>query len=95
MPDHWHGLVQLGEGEALASRIGWVKAEASRMLRRKHPALGRVWARSYHDRALRVEDDVVGAARYVVMNPVRARLVERVGDYPFWDAVWVGESSRL
>src|SRR5687767_2750058 len=36
MPDHWHGLVQLGEGEALPSRIGWVKAASSRVLRRRH-----------------------------------------------------------
>jgi hypothetical protein len=28
-------------------------------------------------------------ARYVVMNPVRAGLVSRVGDYPFWDAAWI------
>ena len=88
MPNHWHGVVRLGEGEVLSSRIGWVKAETSRKLRRTHPALGRVWARSYHDRALRVEDDVVAAGRYVVMNPVRAGLVRRVGDYPFWNAVW-------
>ena len=89
MPDHWHGLVLLGDGEVLSSRIGWIKAESSRALRRRHSTLGSVWARSYHDRALRMEDDVVDAARYVVLNPVRAGLVQRIGDYPFWDAVWV------
>jgi len=88
MPDHWHGLVLLGEGEALSSRIGWVKAASSRELQRRHAAWNG-WARSYHDRALRMEDDVAEAARYVVLNPVRAGLVRRVGDYPFWDAVWV------
>ena len=28
-------------------------------------------------------------ARYVVANPLRAGLVEKLGDYPLWDAVWV------
>ena|SRR5690242_2443060 len=43
----------------------------------------------YHDRALRREEDVVATARYVVMNPVRAGLVSRIGDYPHWNAIWV------
>jgi putative transposase len=25
----------------------------------------------------------------VVANPLRAGLVERIGDYPLWDAIWV------
>jgi hypothetical protein len=28
-------------------------------------------------------------ARYVVANPVRAGLVQRVGQYPHWDAIWL------
>jgi hypothetical protein len=24
-----------------------------------------------------------------VANPLRAGLVERLGDYPLWDAIWV------
>ena len=29
------------------------------------------------------------ASRYVVANPLRAGLVERIGDYPYWNAVWI------
>ena len=32
---------------------------------------------------LRAEDDVLGIARYIVENPVRAGLVRSVKDYPF------------
>jgi hypothetical protein len=28
-------------------------------------------------------------ARYVVANPLRAGLVQKLGDYPLWDAIWV------
>ena len=38
---------------------------------------------------LGAEEDVVAVSRYIVLNPVRAALVRRVGDYPFWDAVWI------
>jgi hypothetical protein len=48
-----------------------------------------VWKPGFHDRALRHEDSMVDAARYIVANPLRAGLVERVGDYPFWDAIWL------
>ena len=34
-------------------------------------------------------EDLVGVARYIVANPVRAGLVNRVGEYPYWDAVWL------
>jgi putative transposase len=49
----------------------------------------RVWADGFHDRALRLEDDVLIAARYIITNPVRAGLVSRVHDYSYWDAVWL------
>jgi putative transposase len=28
-------------------------------------------------------------ARYVVANPLRAGLAGTIGDYPYWDAVWL------
>ncbi len=53
--------------------------------------LGRmvVGAMRHQDHALRKDEDLVHLARYVVANPVRAGLVERLGDYPLWDAQWV------
>ena len=33
---------------------------------------------------------VCAVVRYVLLNPVRAGLVLRVGAYPYWNAVWVG-----
>ena len=90
MPDHWHGLIQLGEGESLPDLMRAFKENVSRRLRLQWHALGPVWAKSFHDRALRREEDASAAARYIVLNPLRAGLVRRVGDYPFWNAVWIG-----
>ncbi|EHY76302.1 hypothetical protein PstZobell_02541 [Stutzerimonas stutzeri ATCC 14405 = CCUG 16156] len=82
MPDHLHWLLQLQEG-SLSDLVGRVKSISARRLGT------RVWQDGFHDRALRAEEDLVTVARYVVANPLRARLVERVGDYPHWDAVWL------
>jgi len=38
---------------------------------------------------LRTEDDLPAHARYIVANPVRARIVRHVSEYPFWDAIWL------
>ena len=89
MPDHWHGLLALGESDYLPSLAQKLKCNTARHVRQSDSGIARVWAPAYHDRALRADEQLVDAARYVVMNPVRAGLVRRVGDYPYWDAVWL------
>ena len=88
MPDHLHWLVELHRG-TLAELMCRIKSRSSRSINLLRGDQGRLWQRGYYDRALRREEDIKGAARYIVMNPLRARLVERVGDYPLWDAIWV------
>jgi REP element-mobilizing transposase RayT len=88
MPDHFHWLIEL-QGSTLPALVRRAK---SRSAHRINAALGRqcqLWQRGYHDRALRAEEDLKSAARYIVANPIRAGLVERVGDYPLWDAIWL------
>lgn len=89
MPDHWHALVELGEGASLARLVQDLKADSTRGLQTQHPELGPVWARAFHERALRRDDDTIDAARYLVMNPIRAGLARNIREYPFWDAVWL------
>jgi putative transposase len=89
MPDHWHGLIELGCGENLSNVVRRLKGTSARAVRKQHRWPHRIWADGFHDRALRSEDDLPGAARYLVLNPFRAGLVRRIGDYPYWGAVWV------
>ncbi len=92
MPDHWHGLVQLGEQYELSVLINRLKSASARKTNHVLQKTGQVWAHGFHDHALRSEDDLQNTARYIVANPIRAGLVTRVGDYPFWNAVWLGQS---
>ena len=93
-PDHWHGLLQLGD-EPLGRVMNRFKACVSRALHASCGLEGPPWERSFHDHALRVEEDVRMAARYIVANPVRAGLVDSVLAYPYWDAVWLDRDTPL
>ncbi|RON20429.1 transposase [Pseudomonas brassicacearum] len=88
MPDHFHWLIELREGSmgGLMQRTKSLSTKAVSLSTGHRTSL---WQRGFHDRALRREEDLVKVARYVVANPLRAGLVERLGDYPLWDAVWV------
>src|SRR5690606_22779756 len=90
MPDHAHWLLQLGSGAGLSELVGTLKSASSRAVSRAGGPSGRLWAPGFHDRALRDDQSLIAVARYIVANPLRAGLVERIGDYPFWNApgVW-------
>ena len=83
MPDHLHWLMQLGKEVDLARCVQGLKSLVSRQLDQT------VWQAGFHDRAMRKEEDLQVLARYIVANPLRAGLVNRVGDYPHWDAMWL------
>ncbi|EIL97935.1 transposase [Rhodanobacter thiooxydans] len=94
MPDHWHGPLQLGD-ESLGRVMNRFKACASRALHESGGPDGSPWERSFHDHALRVEEDIRTVARYIIANPVRAGLVDSVFVYPYWDAVWLDRDASL
>ncbi|WP_110948663.1 REP-associated tyrosine transposase [Pseudomonas bohemica] len=88
MPDHFHWLVQLKQSE-LSAIVHRVKSRAAREVNAYLDRSGQFWQRSFHDRAVRHEEDIQSTARYIIANPIRAGLVKRVHDYPLWDAVWL------
>jgi len=94
MPDHWHGIIELGSDNTLDRVMNRFKSVTANAVNRALGRSGEVWARAFHDHALRVEEDLLATARYVVLNPVRAGLVTRVWDYSFWDAVWLESKDR-
>ena len=93
MPDHLHWLVQLRSG-TLGGLMRRFKSRSAAAINRARATPGSaIWQAGFHDRAIRDGQDIRAMARYVIANPVRAGLVQRVGDYPHWDAVWVGEQA--
>jgi putative transposase len=83
MLDHVHWLFQLNDNHQLSNVIKTIKSKASIQI--GHP----IWQPGYYDHAIRKDEDIINIARYIIANPIRARLVKKVGDYPHWDAVWL------
>jgi putative transposase len=94
MPDHWHALIELGEDADLSTTMQRVKGVTAREVKRQCAIDGSLWAKGFHDHALRRDESVEEVARYIIGNPVRAGLVEHPMDYPYWDAYFIGNSSR-
>jgi REP element-mobilizing transposase RayT len=96
MPDHVHWLFSLMGQTTLAQLVGSVKGYSANRIQKIRRERGEIidpvqplWQEGYHDHALRQEEDVKSVARYIIGNPLRAGLVENIGDYSLWDAVWV------
>ncbi len=89
MPDHAHWLIELGEQRTLQGLVGLLKTFSARNVGRALARHGPIWAPAFHDHALRDEGDIPAAARYIVANPLRAGLAERIGDYPYWNSTFL------
>lgn len=88
MPDHLHWLFSL-QAESLDRVMQRVKSRSAIAVNGHLGRAGSLWQPGFHDHALRREEDLREAGRYIVANPLRAGLVRDIGDYPLWDAVWI------
>jgi REP element-mobilizing transposase RayT len=88
MPDHFHWLMQL-QDNTLGDVIGATKSRCTQAVNKMTARRGPLWQTGYHDRAIRDGKDLLPFARYIIANPLRAGLVEKIGDYPLWDANWL------
>jgi REP element-mobilizing transposase RayT len=89
MPDHFHWLLSLTGTRQLSVSVNTVKSYAARRINYLLNRHGQIWQRSFYDRAIRREEDLVSVARYIVANPLRAGIAESVRDYSLWDATWL------
>lgn len=95
MPDHLHWLLALQNDYSLSKVMQQVKGSSAfqiQKIRREQGLLGTnesLWQHGYHDHALRKEEDLQKFARYIVANPLKAGIVDKIADYPLWDAVWL------
>ncbi|GIU24636.1 transposase [Shewanella sp. MBTL60-007] len=89
MPDHFHGLLRLGKNAELSMVVGALKGASSFAINKELKRTGRLWQASFYDHALRLDDDRENISRYIVANPLRKNLVKRIGDYPFWNSIYL------
>lgn len=88
MPDHFHWLFELTNGD-LSGTVRRVKSRTALAVNEYLGSSGPVWQKGFHDRAMRKNEDLRSAARYIIYNPVRAGLVASPREYCLWDAMWL------
>jgi len=81
MPDHAHLLV---EGLDDASDLRRFVREAKQRSGFEHARQSgrRLWQDGYYDHVLRDDESSLAVTRYILENPIRAGLAERVDGYP-------------
>jgi len=88
MPDHIHWLLQLRGDSMLHEVVRRLKGRSARLINMMKTSPSIIWQKSFHDHALRAEEDIENIASYLIHNPLRAGLVRGLSDYPFWWSVW-------
>jgi putative transposase len=88
MPDPIHLLIT-PEGIALERAIGLIKGGFSHRLGSTFP----VWQNGFTDHRIRDRADFLTHREYIHQNPVRAKLVERVGLFAYSSAFGAGEGK--
>lgn len=91
MTNHFHLLLRTPEEglpEGMQRLNTWLAITFNRRLARR----GRVLEAPYKAKLIREQEHLLGVARYVPLNPVRAKLVERPEDYE-WSSYRATEGS--
>ena len=83
MPDHLHLLASTPSDINFVSFIQYFKQLSGFRLAHPSPTAHGLWQARFYDHALRLDEDVLTAARYIFGNPVRAGIVTDAGAYPY------------
>ena len=82
MPDHLHLVVEgTAENSDLKAFISRAKQYGAFYYRQETG--GRLWQRYGYEHVIRDDERTEDVVRYVLENPVRAGLVQRIDEYPF------------
>ncbi len=85
MPNHVHVIVTPQDVDGLRRNFGDLHRRYTAQINARHRWTGHLWQGRFSSVAMD-DDHLVAAIRYVSLNPVRARLVERAEDWP-WSSV--------
>jgi REP element-mobilizing transposase RayT len=84
MPDHIHLIYQLCEKKSLSQIMKSFKEYTGRMIKRDANLTASVWQKQFYDHGIRINEGLDEIIKYCWLNPVRAGIVEKPDDYPFW-----------
>ena len=88
LPSRFDALVTLRRGNIEDATAGFL-ARAAERVRYRRDSGGPIWETRFEWRPVRGDAEIAAVARELLRRPLRAHLVERLADYPFWDSCWV------
>jgi putative transposase len=86
MPNHFHLLLTPGATTTLEKAVQLIKGGSSHEIHAQRGHRMEIWQVGFHDWTIRDGEDYRSKVRYIHMNPVQARLVERPEDWTFGSA---------
>ncbi len=83
MPDYVHLILTPNSETSLEKAVQLVKGGSSHRIHKERGNRMEIWQVGFHDWTIRDREDLKAKANYIHMNPVKARLCERVEDWPY------------
>ena len=83
MPDHLHVLITPAEKITIKKAVQMIKGGSAHRMGIERPQPFPIWHRGFHERWIRDVDQFRAAKLYIEQNPVKARLAESAGNYPW------------
>src|SRR4051794_2665905 len=81
MPNHYHLLLELIEDDTLSRGMKWLNGTYAQWFNRKHARVGHLVQGRFHGFLIDRETYFLEVLRYVVLNPVRAKIVRYPEEY--------------
>ena len=83
LPNHFHLVVEAAPQGSISAFMQWWLTSHVRRYHRHYGSSGHVWQGRFKSFPIQEDDHFLTVARYVLQNPVRARLVTAVADWPW------------
>ncbi|MHC0037612.1 transposase [Pseudoneobacillus sp. C159] len=82
MSNHVHLQLQTEE-IPLSTIMHWVNTKYAKYFNKKYDTCGHVFEKRYGDELVETSEYELDLSKYIHLNPVRAKIVERLEDYPW------------
>ncbi len=83
MPDHYHFLLKILKSDSLSKLISDIENSYTRFFNIKFERRGPLWQNCFKVVKIRFDDQLLRVSRYIHLNPIVKRLVDRPEDWIF------------
>ena len=86
MPDHLHLILTPGETTTAEKAVQLIKGGSAHEIGTRQNFKFPVWHPGFTEHQIQDQEDFETHVRYIDMNPLKAKLAERPGEYPYCSA---------